>query len=50
MKTNRLLAALGLALGAFATTAQTSELNLDHAQVENIVRRSYQFNTSPITT
>ena len=45
MKTNTLLAAFSLALGAFATSAaaQTSELKLDHAQVENIVRRSYPY-------
>ena len=48
MKTNLILSALltnAFAASLFATacTTQTSALKLDHAQVENIVRRSYAY-------
>ena len=43
-KAGKLLNTVSLALGALAAmVVQSAELKLDHAQVENIVKRSYQY-------
>lgn len=43
MSLGGLVTALAIGLFTAPSTAQTNELKLDHAQVENIVRRSYQY-------